>query len=283
MSNCTQGWSTVSELTIFPSCVVPSLADLSLRAILLIFASLSLVVQSTMIVVRRNKFPKQNSLVNTLIVFSTVQNLIMMVRPIIGLATGLRSVTDLAVALVTHISASMAADVAILFVYFEATLIHNSSMIKEEDWWYRHRRHLLFGSGALQTLLFVIGPILREYYPAVTLVEMFWVVVILISVTVIPYLMILGIIIYRKLQTTERRDEFKKLSRHILLTVLICSGLATSNCIIALISVTSEFSFTWVLIELAWIFDIFFNDFIFLVLMRKKRREVVVTRETDSK
>ncbi|HLX52543.1 MAG TPA: hypothetical protein VKR58_01285, partial [Aquella sp.] len=69
------------------------------------------------------------------------------------------------------------------------------------------------------------------------------------------------------------------LSRHILITVMMCTMLASSNCLIAILSWNGTLNFTWFMIELAWIFDIFFNTFIFLVLTRKKHKKIKVVSE----
>jgi hypothetical protein len=245
------------------------------------------VIETIFLIRRREKFGSQNAIVSTLVIWTTLQNIVMASRPGMGLLTDVRSVNNLAMALLTHISAALAAGIAILFVYFEINLIHDASMVKDDSFWYQHRRGLLITIAISQLILFVLGPLINWYLPVVKLTATFWTMVILISITVIPYLAILGIVIYRKIAHRKAEavggSKFKKLSRHILITVLICTGLATSNCIIAMISWSGTLEFTWFLIELAWIFDIFFNGFIFLILMRKKAKSNTPSSKMTSK
>ncbi len=141
MSNFTQcddNWGTLTEFFEFKECKVYIPLDKGLR-ISEIALSIFIFLMEAIILYKRRKFYKtKNSLAKVLIIFTLCINHLIMLRPIIGLATKYRSVNSIVVNLLNNIIASFIADIAILFVLFEVNILHKGT-IKSNTWFYKQR------------------------------------------------------------------------------------------------------------------------------------------------
>jgi hypothetical protein len=139
---------------------------------------------------------------------------------------------------------------------------------------YRHRKIILVVMGILSVVAFMIGPILQATTPYPVHV-LFLQAVIFTNVEVIPFFAYMGLMLHFKLAKMQNR-KYDALSRHILITVLICAALGLSAGAIALYLIIDP-RYEWILIELVWIFDIIFSCFLFTVMARRAEKKLVET------
>lgn len=279
-SLCLGSFTDVSELFKLSSCSLSTVGDISSRSVSLAICGIIFIAELIILAVKF-KAVEDKKLISRIIIYSAVvENIIMSIRPLVGLLTDYRAYNTLWAGLVTHISASCVANLAILFVYFEAGILHASTMSEEEDKFFKYRNVVLLLAAILQTLLFVLGPFLVSYGLLRETVA-FWVPVILVDFTVIPYFCILGIIIYVKIRHMES-DTYKKLSRQLIIIILCCTGLGIFTGVVGLIACILTYDIQWILIEICWISAILFCGFIFILLSRSKAKTVHVTTGTSS-
>jgi hypothetical protein len=177
-------------------------------------------------------------------------------------------------AFITHMSGASAAGLVILFIYIQLGIVEKASMKKKVGFLLENKGSILVVIGVVQALLFLVGPLV-SYFTSVPLFQMFWSPVVAIDFTVIPYFCFLSGRIYVEINKMIR-DDYKKLSRQILITGIICSGIGIFTGVVG-IYLLAENRYEWVFIELCWISDIFFSCIIFAVLARRRARQVVTS------
>lgn len=268
-SGCPEEFSKFSELSTLEECNIPVLAQLSLKGIGVSLALLVLMGELIAIGVHLKSLRTKSTKNWVLLIWAVLMNPIMAMRPLLGLVLGVRAETSLWMAFVTHISGAAAAGIVILFVYLQLGVIHKSSMKQEVGLLFKHKKAILSTLGAIQTLFFLVGPPIA-FYTAAPLYQVFWVPVVVIDFTLIPYFCYLSGQIYVKIRQMIQ-DDFKKLSRQILITGVVCSSIGIFTGAVGIYSLAQNW-YEWVLIELCWISDIIFNCIMFAVLARRRVR-----------
>lgn len=265
------GFSNTSEFTIYNECRVSILADKILKSSVIGFAAIILIIECCIIFLRYQHIQQKNVISRILLIWTMFQGPFMSLRAILGLALNLKSISHIGMAFLTHIEGITAAGVVILFIYIELSIIHRGTIKKNEIFLMTHRGKILIAIHILQSLAFLIGPLL-SYYARIPAHIVFWVPVIIIDFTIIPYFCFLGIIIYQKISKMIHK-KYKSVSKHILITVLFCSvlGLFTGSAGIYLIIDTR---LEWIFVELCWLSDVLFNGIIFFILIRKQKKRI---------
>ena len=279
MSNCTQGYTNQAEFVQLNNCDIPVAADVGLRSASIIIVGIICILEIVIAILRYEEFKKKNGMSKVLLMWAFLENFIMPLRSILGITLKYRSQNNIYIALLTHLSAASVAGLAIMFVYFEIVILHNSSLSRKESWWYKHRKIILGCVSTLMLIGFIGGPIL-VYFGIVTPNQAFWTPVILIDFTVIPYLCISGITVYKKIQSMQK-DDFKELSRQILIMVISCSFLGLFTGTVGIVAWRGQFNIEWILIELCWISAILFSGFIYFIMSRtRKSKSMNVSKST---
>jgi hypothetical protein len=241
---------------------------------------LILILEMIIIKIRWEDIMGKKMIPKILIFWAMSENIIMILRPMIGLFIKSRAVNNFGMMFITYISAPTVAGLAIMFVYFQINLIYNSSMIKTKDWGYESRKIILLVIFILQFVLFVGGGLLA-HFSIIKHTQGFWTPVIIVDFTIIPYFCILGIIIYRKISHMEK-DNYKKLAKQILFTVIFCSALGIFTGSVGILAWQGTYNFEWVLIEACWISAILFSGFIFTMMARRKKvGSIIITQDTS--
>jgi hypothetical protein len=70
-----------------------------------------------------------------------------------------------------------------------------------------------------------------------------------------------------------QHNNFKKLSRQILITVISCSFLGLFTGTVGIVAWRGEFKIEWILILLCWISAIMFSGFIHLIISRSRKTQ----------
>jgi hypothetical protein len=277
-TSCPIGWTRSSELSSLFDCDIPIIADQSLKGIAFSLGILVLIGELITLFVRIDSVQTKGGPTIILIVWTLLQNIVMVLRPGLGLLLNVRSETTLWMAFITHISGATASGLVILYIYIELEIIEKSSMKKKVGFLLENKGIILIGIGVFDTLFFLVGPLI-SYYTSVPLYQMFWAPVVAIDFTVIPYFCFLSGRIYIEIKKMIR-DDFKKLSRQILITGFVCSGIGLFTGGVG-IYLLIENRYEWAFIELCWISDIIFNCIIFAVLVRRRVRQVVPRSSED--
>lgn len=269
-----------TEFAIHPTCDVDGTADFSLRVAVIIAAGITLLAEIITWGKLGPQLWKKNIIPRSLLVLTTIQNIIMSLRPLLGiLLYPDTTVTNVGIAVATHISCALAATIAILFLYLQARIIkHAARGIKTYNGCTRSMldKSLEFfvAFEVIQVLLFSAG-IPLGYYGLVANRIAFWIPVVVVDFTAVPFFMFLGINIY--LQTRKSsKTRHQKLSKKIIITVVACAILCIFTGGVGIISSIGVVQFTdWIFVELCWLADIGFNVFIFWLLARKQEQKSV--------
>lgn len=267
---CENGTSNIAEFSVLDVCHVSILWDSMLRILVVSSAYLAVISQVVYSIYNRKYINKKKGIPKAVLVWSIFQNLIMSLRPLIGLLTGLRSSNSLFMEYITHISGASAAAILISFIYIQARLMHKSSLIKSDSFLLENKLKILGITTIIEVILFLIGPLLTFYF---TRYFVFWIVVVIVDFTEIPYFCFLGISIYLLI---KQQDRFQKLARQIIITISICSIMGLFTGVVGIAACIGIEKNGWILVELCWESDIVVNTAIFSILIRNRKKEVIV-------
>ena len=271
MSNCSDGWSNKTEFSDVTNCTVYLPADYGLKTATAILAGLVLLFEVCVLLIRRDTIKLKTTLNIILIAWTMIQNVVMILQNGISAGFNVRSKDTLWMALFTHIAAASAAAIVILFVYIEIRIRTQSFMKTSKSLFLRYKKSILLSIAIIQTLLFVIGPLV-SHFSTIKLHIMFWAPVVIIDFTLIPYFCFLTFLLYRKIAQMIHND-YRSLSHHLLVTGILCGGIGAFTGVIGLLSLFNN-NYEWVLIRAAWSSDIIFNLIFFIVLVRRPIKTV---------
>nr|QBK89847.1 MAG: hypothetical protein LCPAC101_01300 [Pithovirus LCPAC101] len=189
------------------------------------------------------------------------------IRPFIEIITEYRSITNIWIALLTHMEAASAANIIIFFIYFQLNIIFRGSLGNKKICCIQNKGIILLLINIIQILSFFIGPFIY-HYTSVKANVIFWIAVIIITITTIPFFSFLGLSLYFKINKMPNK-RFKDIAKHILFMVILCSVVGGFTAIVAIFSIFNT-KYESILVELCWMSNIYLNLVIFLILIRKK-------------
>lgn len=261
---CELGWTRQSELSILPECDVSIMGVFILKFLVIALGLCLFLVEIITFVCNFSITTKKRKPTIILLVWVMIQNFLMIARPSLGLLLGIAPANTLWLAFVTHISALLAAGIVILFIYIQIKILAKSAMGKEH-WLYSNKKPILIILGCVQAVCFLIGPVI-SYYVGVPLYLMFWIPVIIVDFTLIPYFCSLGIILYIKIIHMQREDK-KVIAKRLITSIIFCSVLGIFTGAVGIYSVIIN-THEWVLMELCWLSDLVFNAIFFFLFVR---------------
>lgn len=259
MEICPDGFSRQGEFVFLEECDLPVVFALVTDAATITIAlSLFLITALVAAISPVKRRPLANTL---LIAWTIIQPLLMLIRPIFNIF-GLYS-TELWVVFVVHGTAAFMAGVPIFFLYIELKIIIHSSF-KTRGQSMKPVKWILVSMGIAQGVLFLTLPLVGR---ALSLPGnlAFWLPVVLVDFSAIPYFCYLGISIYVKIRKFGD-VEHHKISRKILLSVVVCSLLGLSTGVSGLIALIFKDT-DWFLVRMCWIAAVGFNEVIFFSLI----------------
>jgi len=212
----------------------------------------------------------------SLLFLTFTENILFTIRPVISTTLDIKAYNNIVMGFILHITCTVIADIITLFIYFEAGILYDSAMKKIS--YFKYKGKVLLSVGIIQSILFLIGPIL-VYTDFLDELISFWIPAISIISFNIPYFCTLGIIIYVKIKGMKT-DEHAKLSRQLIIVISACTGLAGFVAVVGLVSCTIDFSFKWVVLEISWLFGILFCSFIFVLMTRTKNKRKIASNTT---
>jgi len=267
VTECPLGWTRQSELSKLSECDVPILGVTILKLSVPVLAAFIFFIECILFSCRFSSIMKKGKSTIILVCWVILQNLVMSLRPIIGVTMGIVPASSLWFAFVTHISTIFAAGIVVLFIYIQIKILAKSALGKT-NWLYSNKKIILGLMGSTHSALFLIGPLISNF-TGISLHIMFWSTVIAIVFTLIPYFFASGVILYHKIMHI-RRDDNKAIARRLLVTIILCSGLSLFTGAVGLYSIFVN-TYEWALIELCWIADLVFNAIFFLLFSRTKK------------
>jgi len=269
MSNCTALYTRDSEFSTHAECDIPSVAYFALKLTSISISGLVFILELIWLTYRWTHISRKDVRTKILIFWAISQNLVMALRPVTNLLLNKTSAQSLAVAFITHISAALAAGIVVLFIYIELTIIYNASLNQKVGFWITHRGGILLFIGITQGLLFLLGPFLT-YFVGMRSDQVFWIPVIVIDFTLIPYFAVLGFVIRRRILSMVNED-FTGLAKRILYVTCICAAVGIFTGTVGLYAVFGT-PYEWILVEICWISDNVFNGVFFTVFSRKPKK-----------
>ena len=279
--NCTEGYINISEFTFHDKCIVNYNVEKIFKIIGVVSAIIIFIIQ-IILRIKRNQNTKQKKIIPySIIHYALFHGIFMGLRPMIQLFTNYRSINNIYISLLTQLEAASAANLIIMFIYYQLDTILKGSIKKIDITCIHNRFIILLSIDITQFIVFFIGPFLYHYsdtvndYANIT----FWASVSLITVTTIPFLIFLGLSLYYKIMSSQMTRYFK-VARHILFLVIICGLVGTFTLAVAIYSIIDT-RYEWIFIELCWISNIHLNFIIYLLVI-KKQQKTIVTSSSDS-
>ena len=271
---CQKDWGIYSEFLISTECKIYKPLDVGIRIFEIVLSCSIFLIETIILFNRRSSFQSKNSLAKLLLLSTLFINLILIIRPLIGIVTSFRSVNNIGVNIMTNISATLVAEIAILFVLFEVNLLHRG-LIKSNNYLYKQRKIYLGSLSVVQIVLYLGGAILPHFIDGNNVSRGFWFATAITDIGAIPYLCISGFIIYMRINKMEK-DIYKKLSRRILIMVTLCGMLGSFTFIVSLVLFILNGSYTveWIFIEFCWIAAVLFCGCIFVILIRRNKNHI---------
>ena len=266
--NCTSGWSAETEFSDLTTCSKHVITDLVLKDGTASLATLMLLIEILLVGVRWRTMRTTTPVNVTLVSWGMFQNTLMILVNVFPATLHIRSKTTLWLAFLVHISAASSAGILILFMYIEVT-IRSKSLKAKKGLLLRHKGIILIVLGIVQAVIFLIGPIV-SHYTSVQLYIMFWVPVVIIDFTLIPYFYFVTYVLYKEINDMSH-GEFKSLGKHLLLTGVLCGIIGIFTGTVGLVSIFYH-TYEWVLLPACWCSDIVFNFVFIVVLLRRPVR-----------
>ena len=272
-SACPHERAHLSEFKLYDDCVVLLSVEIAFKIAAIAICVVLVVATIIVNVVHGKAHSNKTVIARWILRLTPLQLALMLLRPLIGALSDLRCVNSLAMSLVTHVSAASCAAVATMFVLFQININEDASIAKDTSCWMVNRLAIVSSMLVLQTTLFVAGPFVTKYstVAAISAARAFWLPVIVVDFTVIPYFCYLGIKLYARLNAMQHKDTYAELRRKVLISVLSCSALGLTTGAAGVIAVIDAFSFEWCLIDLSWISAILFVGFIYYLLDTSRR------------
>lgn len=266
-TTCDDGYGRFSEFATYDNCPVHLTGDMAFKIVCTCLGLLTFTLQVVYIIINRVSVIAKGPFTRALIYWAAIQNLVMSIRPLVGLITHKTSETSVYMSFISHISAIGAANLVVLTIYIETNILERSALKKSETFLTAHRGRVLVTVAVVQSVAFMVGPIVSIFIRNVSH-YMFWAPVIIVDFTVIPYFCVSGLVIYWKVQKMQK-ENYRKISRHILFTIIICSaiGIFTGG---AGAYLMTKSPYEWVLVEICWISDIGFNLLMFIFMGKKQ-------------
>lgn len=261
---CPDGFSRQGEFVLMDECGLPTLFAVITDATTITLALSLFLITALMAITSPGKRPLPNIV---LITWTIIQPLLMVIRPFFNMF-GLYS-TELWVVFVIHGTAASMAAVPIFFLYIELKIIIHSSF-KTRGQSMKPVKWILLSMGIVQAVLFLTLPLVGRAL-SFSGNFAFWIPVVLVDFSAIPYFCYLGISIYIKIRKFGD-EEHHKISKKILLSVIICSLLGLSTGVSGLIALIFKDT-DWFLVRMCWVAAIGFNEVIFFSLMGRTNRE----------
>lgn len=274
--SCPSKFTRYSEFVILESCSIPIVGNIILKSVIVLLAGIILFLEIFCVFCRYHDMCKKSMPHKMLLMWTLIQNPIMMIRPLINLLWNIYSINHIWMAFLSHLAAASAAGIGILFLYIELKIIRKGSIKKYSS--IKYPQIILTIITITQFMLFLIGPIL-VYYTDIKAHHAFWVPLIAVDFTVIPYFSYLGISIYRKILKMVN-DDYYALSTQILITVLICGIIGVVTGVMGIVCCFYS-EIEWVIIDLCWIGGVVFNGVIFTLLSRQPVRQPINSNSTS--
>lgn len=270
-----------SEFIQFNECGISANSDIGIRITSIVLVSIIFIIEAIILILRKSHFDKKNNIAKILIFSALFINPILLIRPAIGLFSKHRAVNNFGVSIFTNFSASLIANIAILFVFFEVNLLHKGSL-KSDNKAYALRKIFLGSLAIIQSILYIGGSIFSYYTNSVTLSQVFWFATSITDTTLIPYLCIFGITLYQHIKRMHLKTH-NKLSRQLLIIIISCSVLGSFTDVVSLtlFFLNGTYYIEWIFLELCWIAAIIFCSCIFIILMRKTTKNDPVSTNSS--
>lgn len=239
--------------------------ELGLRCTTIVLATVILLIEAFVIAFRGKEIFTKGTLTVSLVLWAMFQNVSMILRPALSITF---DSNELWMLFVIHLTAATAAGIVILFIHFECEIIHHGSLQQKFGCFLSQRKAILLAAAITDFVLFAAGPPL-VFYGYIPRNLAFWVPVIFVDFTAIPYFCFFGLVLRNKIRKMQQ-ENFTKLARSILIAVISCSIIGCFTGVVGVYSAI-EYKYDWILIEICWLSDVIFNGVIFWLLARSKQ------------
>lgn len=255
---CPELYSRQGEFVISDDCVVPVVATQIADVITVLSVVASIISMVILLFVHNTKRPSIN---RGIIGWTVIEQFFMMIRPSLSLMGW--HPTTFWVTMVVHASTAMMCSVLLLFMYIELKLLLRGSL-KSRGRSLRSTQCVIGTMIGVEATLFMVSPVVCATVGLPGNVA-FWVPVIVIDFTAIPYFSFLGISIHRKI---SRLEQHKKTSQRLLTVMIVCSVLGAFTGCAGVVAVVVD-QVDWIIVRLCWLAAIAFNQLIFISLVRR--------------
>jgi len=285
-ANCSSGFSTLTEFQILGACDISLVADEALKGTSLALAGVLLIAEFLVLLRRRSLGYKRNVAL-TLVLWTALQNVIMPIRPLVGIFTTARAVNNIFMRLLAAAEASSTSMVSILFLFLEMRLLHRTA-IKQTPMQgcfgiaqdvLSKRLTVAVVASVLQGIFFFGGALASWWWPLLSPPVAFWAPVVIVVNTVIICYCALALIIWRRIRRSHSRT-----ARRILLPVLACTALGGLAGFVGIFCcVGSDPAVAEILLEIVWIASLLYSALLFYITSAKTSRQRRVETPTPQK
>ena len=260
------GMTNYSEIYISEKCDIPVIGLLIIEILVIAFGIISFAINGILLIIRWKFIKKKKKHPKIFLFWSCIANLLVIIRPIVVLATGSYAWHNLWHLYLVNISAFIGASVVIYFVYIEINIIKNSELKKTKYSLTKYQVRAVFILPIPTFIMYILTPI-GSYYGLYSASVAYLIPTLTIVLVIIPYLCISGLKIYFKIHEMVQ-THYQKISRHILNTVIFCTILGTGVAAVSILGILN-FKYSWVLLVMPWLLFVPFNTFIFSLILRK--------------
>nr|QBK89782.1 MAG: hypothetical protein LCPAC101_00650 [Pithovirus LCPAC101] len=255
---CPDGYSAYSEFGVHDTCSVRIEVDKILKISSLFSSVIIFFFHIKIYYLFSERIKNMKSFPMIILFLSIVNNILLSLYLIQALMTDNKSFNSLVSALTMHLGVSTMVMEIILFIHF----IFNFIL---KDWNFKKIKYIFYIANPTQIAVFYIGIFsssaderMTKYYNII-----FWCPVCIFFILSIP----IFYIIYKNLYYNMENDDIKS-EKYILFIII----LFISSIFIILISILCMFkaNIDWVLFDTFWLFMIYLNLFIFLLLTQEK-------------
>lgn len=272
-SNCSSGFTDVTDFDIYSDCRISLTTVAVLNIILTICSATALVITLGAWLVRWRRFVKKPVPTRALLVGVPITVSLFLLRAILSLTVPtLAGATNLGISILVNSSMILAGYLGIGFIYVQARLLERSAfgrdMAKFQSSLSRNARPICIAIAVVETLGFAVAALpgfyIRWLFPPRIV---YFASLIFIDMTCIPLFASITMLIYVRLRDDKKtRDRYKTLSRQLLIVSFGCIGSAVGTLAGSLLGCIDIWPFISYLLPIT---AVLFFIFMFALLGRK--------------
>lgn len=258
---CPEGWSHVSDLSWYDDCSIHLKTEIVFKLVVAMIAMTAGIVETVLIINYWKRISRKATVVIVITIWIILHNLLIITWEMVEISLEMRAVQHIALMYTLQSSCCSAAITISLFLWFEINIVRSGSL--KDEFFIRYSTPIMTVISSAQIISFLIIPLIPYSFGI-----LFWMPVLFLLFTLLPYLSILAAVIHRRINQMEK-SQYQEIARQFLITAIVSAGIGLIPTITGIYSMIDN-RLDWLFLNGSWIAQVFLNASFFFVLIKKK-------------